>query len=201
MNSSLSASVWWRRGIFTLFGILFAFEGLNYIGVLSHKVDYTWFGRLFSTIAIFGILQLFDWLFHNKLSTRLPLAVWTLTGTLLLFDFIGDIFSFYTRWMWYDQVAHFLSGPLVVCSLLITLEAVKTQARWHVPRSMIYTLALGMSTIFAVLYEIEEYLEDYFFQAHRLGDGPDTVNDLMLNFLGGTALLLCVVGYRGVKRG
>ncbi len=167
--------------------------------MLSYRVDYTWFGRLFSTIAIFSILQLLDWLFRRKLDTPLPLAVWALTGILLLFDFIGDIFSFYTRWMWYDQVAHFISGPLVVASLLITLEAVRSQARWNTPRLVTYGLTIGISTIFAVLYEIEEYLEDYFFGTHRLGDGPDTVNDLMLNLLGGCVLIAFVISYRAIK--
>lgn len=79
-------------------------------------------------------------------------------------------------------------------------EEVALRLKWRCPRAVTYGLALGASTIFAVLYEVEEYLEDYFFQTNRLGDGPDTANDLMLNLFGGALLIVCLMGYRAWTR-
>lgn len=200
MKLSPFVSMLWRKGISVMFIGMLLFELLNYLGILSFKVDYTWFGRLFSTVVMFGILQLIDGLFRWKFQTRLQGSVWVLAALLLWSDFIGDIFQFYTRWTWYDQAIHFISGPVVTAALLIALETVREKARWNTPRAVTYVLAVGVNTIFSVLYEIEEYLEDYFFQTNRLGDGPDTVNDLMMSLIGGSLFIGCVAVYRALQR-
>jgi len=49
------------------------------------------------------------------------------------------------------------------------------------------------------MYEIEEYLEDYFTGSHRLGDGLDTAEDLMFNIVGGLVVLSIIVIYLKIK--
>ena len=60
-------------------------------------------------------------------------------------------------------------------------------------------MALCLNVLFAVLYEIEEYSEDFFYGTNRLGDGPDTANDLMLNLIGGAIIILAIMAYRAIR--
>ncbi len=185
-----------QKIVFVVFGGLFLFELLNYTNVLSFKIEFTWFGRVMSTFVLFAILRSVDVLFQRKLGTHLQSRVWFIMTFLLFFDFFGDILGLYGKWTSYDQVVHFLSGPALVASLILVFERIADRLNWRSPRAVTYGLALGTSTIFAVLYEVEEYLEDFFFGTHRLGDGPDTANDLMLNMIGGVLLIAVFVGYR-----
>ncbi len=185
-----------QKMVFVVFGGLFLFELLNYTNILSFKVDFTWFGRVVSTFVMFAILRSIDVIFQRKLGTHLQSRVWFIMTFLLFFDFFGDILGLYGKWMYYDQVVHFLSGPALVTSLILVFERIADRLKWWSPRAVTYGLALGASTIFAVLYEVEEYLEDFFFGTHRLGDGPDTANDLMLNLIGGALLITVFVSYR-----
>lgn len=189
-----------RCGLSLVFiGIAF-FELLNYLNVLHFSVDYTWFGRLFSTLFIFTTLLLIDLIVWRTLQIRLDGKIWLFLAILLTFDFLGDIFHFYTRWEWYDQLVHFMSGLVLVTVLGLCFEQIVTRKGWNIPLPMLYLLVLGVNTIFAVLYEIEEYSEDYLYHTHRLGDGPDTVNDLLLNLVAGVLTVVCILSYRSLTR-
>ncbi len=188
--ADLVPAMWIRRILSLTFVGLFVFEVLNYFQFLSFHVDYTWLGRFVSTLVMFGALRLIDEGFRRKLGTRLQGKVWLLMTVLLWFDFLGDVFGFYSRWMWYDQVVHFLSGVLLVSCLWIVVRTCATRLQWIVPNSVLAVLVLGINTMFAVLYETEEYLEDVFFGTNRLGDGFDTTNDLLLNLVAGVLVIL-----------
>jgi cation transport ATPase len=188
--------MWIRRSLYLLFGGIFLFEVLNYVHILSFPIDFTWLGRVTSTLVVFGILRAVDEVLKRTIGTRLQGTIWILMTIVLLVDFFGDVFGLYGRFEYYDQVAHFFSGPLLVISLLLVLETLCKRLRWNHSKAVTYLLALGINTIFAVFYEIEEYLEDYFFHSHRLGDGPDTANDLMLNLFGGIVLILVYIAYQ-----
>ncbi len=191
-----TTSAWVRRTLSVMFGGLFLFEFLNYLKVFQYQVDYTWFGRFFSTLVLFGILRVIDEVFKRTLKRRLQGTVWFVMAGLLWLDFCGDIFHFYSRWGWYDQFVHFMSGICLVVCLILVFETCVVRLRWKLPSGIIFILALGINTIFAVAYELEEYLEDYFFHTQRLGDGFDTANDLMLNLLAGALTILGVVVWR-----
>lgn len=189
-----------RRTLYVIFASIFIFECLNYMKVLSFHVDYTWFGRLVSTLTVFGLLRLIDLFFRRKTGAPLSGKIWLLLAGLLAIDFVGDVLGFYRRWEWYDQLVHFVSGPVLVASLILACERLADYFHWNAPRALTYSLALGITTIFAVLYEIEEYSEDFFYQTNRLGDGPDTVNDLLMNLIGASVLILGLVVYRVLRK-
>lgn len=52
--------------------------------------------------------------------------------------------------------------------------------------------AVLVVSFFGALYEIEEYLEDFFTASMRLGDGPDTANDIMLNVIGAAVAVVII---------
>jgi uncharacterized membrane protein YsdA (DUF1294 family) len=75
----------------------------------------------------------------------------------------------------------------------------KNAKQWRIPDEVLYLLALGINVIVAVLYEVEEYLEDFFTLSQRLGDGPDTANDMMVNLIGGAGCMVGVLVYKKIK--
>ncbi|MEK7102586.1 MAG: hypothetical protein AAB912_03080, partial [Patescibacteria group bacterium] len=46
---------------------------------------------------------------------------------------------------------------------------------------------MAFVTLFGVIYELEEYAETVWLQNNRLGDVFDTMDDILLNMLGGIA--------------
>lgn len=189
------------RGLaYILFGGLFVFEGLNYLQILSFRVDYTWFGRMVSTAGVFLMALLMDRGLQKKWNAALPRLVWLFLSFLVLIDFLGDVLGFYSRWMWYDRIAHFLSGFWLVGSLFLVFELFYSRGRWRYPESVQYLLILGTDVFLAVFYEIEEYLEDKIFLTNRLGNGPDTANDLLMNMMGAVIVIFCIAGYRLLVR-
>lgn len=192
----LRGAIWMRAIAQILFGSLMAFEFFNWIHLLSFRVVYGWFGRIFSTTFIFVILSGLSVLYRKKMQVEMHGVIWFAGSVLILTDFFGDAFFFYDRWVWYDQLAHFLSGGLIVGSLIIVFRDLFRFFGWKLPFFIAMIAALLTSTFFGVLYELEEYLEDVLIHTHRLGDGPDTANDLMMSLLGGVLILLIVTGYR-----
>ena len=94
---------------------------------------------------------------------------------------------FYGRYGWYDQAMHLVGGGVVMAIVLAVFS--KVSIRFELPIAAVLVLAIGLVALFGSFYEIEEYLEDRFYHGHtvRLGDGPDTADDLMWNLVGGAA--------------
>ena len=162
------------------------FEFLNLIGVFYFEIDFTWFGLLFTALVVWTILESVHFLIKKHLGKGLPAWVFLLATFSLALDAFGDIFGWYGMFLKYDTITHFVGGATVAAILgyvILRLEAAEK-------------IALGMGNIFFILtvmafamafgsiYEIEEYLEDYFRGSNRLGDGPDTANDMLLNTFG-----------------
>ena len=191
---------WAKLLAYTLFVGLFLFELLNYLGVLSFQVEFTWLGRMISTAGVFFIIVALDAISRQLI--RLPLSHGVLLcGTVLLsIDFWGDILSLYQRYPWYDQVAYFLSGPILVGAFLLLYVPIVRRLHWRVPPAVVAIGALFTSVFLAVIYELEEYTEDAFYGTNRLGDGADTANDLALNLAGGLIMLVGIALVRSVQK-
>lgn len=176
------------------------FDILNALRILPYGVEFTHVGRVISTGGVALVLYLIEKLVHQNIGVRLSGYVW-MAGTLIVgIDFVGDVLRLYGSWQPYDQFAHFLSGPLLVGALLLALSTIAHHQHWQMPRVIFYLLVLGIDLMVAVLYEIEEYLEDVLTLSHRLGDGPDTVNDILMNLVGGAGLILAIVVYEKAKQ-
>jgi murein DD-endopeptidase MepM/ murein hydrolase activator NlpD len=171
-----------------LFVGLIIFEFLNLIAVLNFPLDFSWFGLIITAAAVWLVVELLARFSKEPkfLKFALPLSF---LGVFI--DASGDIFRFYSRFGWYDKAAHLLVSG--IAAYLIFLVSRRFFEQFN---PLIHSLfVLGISNLFGVLYEIEEYLEDLLIRQGRwlrLGDGPDTVNDLLFNLLGGLAVMMWV---------
>lgn len=173
---------------FLLF-ILLVFEYLNHLKILHFNLQFTWIGLMITMSAIWITLELaFFWMRQKCNYARYGYLLFIATLGVYI-DFFGDILSLYNRYSWYDQTAHFIGGA---AGGIIVLEIIKIINDCHKIKlkfSGISFFSWMTAGFLCLLYEIEEYLEDFYTGSHRLGDGFDTANDLMLGIWGALAII------------
>ncbi len=159
-------------------------------------MDFTWLGLILTSLAILGGLEVTNFVLKKRTHTQIPSLIWPLALGVVVLDAGGDFFHFYSRWSWYDQVAHLLGGAVAAAVIYIIFIAVAQVHHWSHPQHLSLTYALGLATTLGVLYEIEEYLEDYFNLTNRLGSAQDTVNDLLMNLIGAFLIISLIKIFR-----
>lgn len=177
------------RHIARLFlGGLLLLEILAWTGVLAIDLDFTWLGLMVTLAVSWGFVEILLNRVHRKIADE-----WS--GWLLLFvafplaiDAIGDMVNLYSRFLRYDQVAHFAGGFASMAVLSYMVWAYFRIHRIRLPKKVLFLYSLGLASIAGILYESEEFFEDVLFSSKRLGDGYDTVIDLLLNLLGGIVM-------------
>lgn len=166
---------------------LFTFEVLNWVRILHYSLDFTWFGLIITAVIAWTIIECLNYYFIRRTGHGLPGAVMLIAGLALYIDALGDILRFYSTYSWYDQTAH-LANSVAVAAVALTILLRK---KINFGRMGTGILSISIATSFGVLYELEEYLEDYFTGSNRLGPGTDTVDDLLWNLIG--ALIIVVL--------
>src|SRR3989344_3132475 len=173
-----------------LFVSVLAFEILNLVGILNFEITFSWFGLIITAVAVWGCTE-FLW---DKLGEMRALKkAWLLffiTASLLL-DLFGDVYGWYGQFGWYDRLAHFIGGMVAAIAVTIILRVKNILPDISIrPRfsfSVQLLIVLGIVSILGLLYEFEEYAETIFLNNNRMGDLYDTMDDLLLNELGGIA--------------
>lgn len=177
----------------TAIGGLLGFEYLNYLGVLHYTLTFSWLGLLLTGLSMWLLVELASLVLKAKIGSPLPWPAMLFGAGGIYVDAVGDIGKYFARFGSYDQFAHFTITGLVAG--LFVWFFWMLQKHGHFPAGSFFLVATAflVANLLGMLYEIEEYLEDYFTGSHRLGDGPDTANDLLLNLLG--AFFACGILY------
>lgn len=173
-----------------LFLGLILFEFLNLIGFLNIPLDFSWFGLIITASFVWLVIEL---LIYKLKKQQYLVTILGLSFLVVFLDALGDICHFYSNFGMYDKFLHLLAGVVIAFLIFILTKDLFRNRRLH------SVFVLGFANLFAVLYEIEEYLEDVFIHHRplRLGTGPDTADDLLMNLVG--ALFIIFVIYLGEK--
>jgi hypothetical protein len=114
-------------------------------------------------------------------SAALALGVW--------FDAAGNFAHLYSRFSWWDQLAHGVGSAAVAVAVWYVLALMAKQGRLGVSKGWRSLITISLTTTLACVYEMSEYLGDLWFQTHRVTDLYDTADDMLWNTL---AVLLVV---------
>ncbi|TSC82075.1 MAG: hypothetical protein G01um101420_605 [Parcubacteria group bacterium Gr01-1014_20] len=115
---------------------------------------------------------------------------------ILAFHFLAGSLGWYDQIWWLDIIMHMAGGAWValLAAHLITIRKIISSDRHFLER---YILILGAVALVGVLWEFYEYLADVFLlKVHPINFAPnpkllpDTLSDLLNDFLGGTATVL-----------
>jgi uncharacterized membrane protein YjdF len=171
---------------------LILFELFNQFGILDFTLDFTWFGLAITSIIAWVVLESVSRSLKKSCGQPMNAFAFLFAVGVVYVDALGDILHFYSKFGWYDQTAHFLGG-MAIAGLAFDLLWQSNKCRkivlgnWGLSFFSVFTASFVL-----ILYELEEYLEDVFTGSHRLGDGPDTANDLMMGVLGAFVIIVIV---------
>ena len=164
---------------------LILFETLNLFGVLHFTLDFSWLGLIITSTVSLIALEVIYYLKRSDLPPTLP---YLLAAIGLWIDALGDMAHMYGKYAWYDQFAHLFGGAVLMSLAILLLMSLLEKG--GIPILLALFICLSFASFAGNFYEIEEHLEDRFYHGRqvRLGDGPDTVDDIILNTLGGIAV-------------
>jgi len=178
-----------------VFAIVILFELLNGFGVLHVPLDFSWFGLIITSgVAWIAIELLFGRLGDGR---KLRIAM-LLSLMAVLLDAAGDVFRLYSRVIWYDKALHIIGGAVVAYLVYLLVERAIGALR---PSTQMLFM-VGVANLLGAAYEIEEWLEDVWVHGKmlRLGDGPDTADDLLMNIVGAVMVAGIIVVYESRKK-
>ncbi|MBU0612854.1 hypothetical protein KKB10_02450 [Patescibacteria group bacterium] len=166
------------------------------------SINYDAFDRrvALSATAIFaGVTFLVvDKVVRKKHQLSLPWFVALAVVFSVWLDAIGNFWYLYTKFSWWDDLAHFagsLSVAVLVYSIFLILREKKTITLSNFHFS---TYVFSVAVLVTIFYELTEYFGDLLFEMQRVGARYDTSSDLTYDVLG--ALVVVLVGNRISKK-
>lgn len=191
-----------------LFGALLAFEFLNWIGVIAVRPEFTWMGLMITGGLVWAAVELVNRWMRTSFRESLPWFAFAVAFLPVLYDAVGDMAHFYGQFSWYDQYGHAQGAGASALFVFIVFWVLTKVGRVSWGLRLRSLLAFTTAVTVGVFYELEEYGEDLLACYHRdliptflerviscgyrFGDALDTGNDLFMNVVGGTVVLLII---------
>lgn len=175
-----------------LFAGLFIFELLNWIGILNFSLEFTWLGLMLTSGAVWLACELIVKSFsHDELPARTQGLTFIGAAIPIYADALADMNRWYGAIRHYDKYMHFLGGAAAAGLVMFVIYAYAKKKRptFIVSNNWVAWISFFIAVSLGVLYEFEEYLEDYFTGSHRSGGSWDSVGDLIFDTLGGILVI------------
>lgn len=141
------------------------------------------------------VLSLIPLFMAHFLSVKLPVP-FVLATTIFVFStiFLGEVLNFYERLWWWDVVLHGTSALGIGMVGFLFLFMLFEGDRFAAPPSAIAFLTFCLAMTVGVIWEVFEFLMDYFFGLNMQKSGlGDTMGDIMINAIG--SALAALAGY------
>src|SRR3990167_1136830 len=168
--------------------ILATVEFLAVIHIIPYQPQFTSLGLLFTSAAVWIFLELAQSFLERRHASIRARWVILISVTSVYLDAFGDFFFLYARIPHYDAFLHFFAS---ISATVLVWHLLEVGVSKRYSRRFLLTFTVCLVITFGTVYEISEYIEDFFTGSHRLGDGFDTANDLLLDSLG--ALMIVVL--------
>lgn len=186
-------------------GITILFEIILIFTVILNIVSKQWSNLTLIITAIICIILPFIITYAaNKKNLMLPSTFQPITVTFILLTlYFGEFLKFYTMFWWWDLFLHGAFGSYGVIIAMHLIQGV-IQKEKHVSTKRFTTFSLIFAFCFSItlgtLWEIFEFLGDYFFKANMVNGGlEDTATDLIVKVAG--ALITSLIYYFGKLNG
>ncbi len=190
--SSPEYAAWlWRIPLIVL--MIIEFASLNdYIGP---DPTFTALGLLIQSFVFYCFFEVINY-FIKKYGKTPPWWVASSMVGLLGIDAIGDYLYWYDTFIYFDAILHFLVPMAGTLGIWAIRHAFQLPTNY---KTILFSIVPCIMTL-ATMYEIEEYLEDVITGSHRLGDGFDTANDLLMALVGTLFPVTLYYSYQGMQR-
>lgn len=105
-------------------------------------------------------------------------------------DALGNFQHLYAQYWWYDRLTHAVGG-LAVSALFMDLAlARRLITKSSVSTTLVLWFGFLLGQFVAAMYEVSEWLGDWWFATERVRGPYDSPRDLFFNALGGLVILL-----------
>lgn len=105
-------------------------------------------------------------------------------------DALGNFQHLYARFWWYDRVTH-AAGGLAASALFMDLALVRrTLSAINITPTLALWFGFLLGQFVAAMYEVSEWLGDWWFATERVRGPFDAPRDLFFNAVGGLIILV-----------
>lgn len=180
-------------------GVAILFEIISLISAFFNIISKQWFSLYLLFLLIICITLPFI-ITHiaNKKDLRLPPSFQLVSlSFILLAQYFGEFLIFYTIFPWWDLFLHgAFGGYTVIIGFYLIQDIFKKEENASKQKFAIFTIifAFSLSITLGVLWEIFEFLGDYFFKTDMTsGSLEDTMTDLIIKV--SLALVTSIIYY------
>lgn len=146
-------------------------------------------GALIVTALVTGVaVMVFDrWLV--KRGMRLSWITFLLVAGSVWLDALGNFQHLYGGFWWWDRLTHTVGGMALSAAFIDLFLAFRRNGRLPVGWSWAAWMGVLVGQLLGSIYEISEWLGDYWFHTQRVTGVYDAPHDLFQNLVGGLVVL------------
>ncbi|MDD5039973.1 MAG: hypothetical protein PHY34_02375 [Patescibacteria group bacterium] len=177
------------------FSAWIVFEFLNWIEVLHFSLDFTWSGLIVTSGSVWLAVEVISNRVRKATGEPFPWFVFLGAFLSVSVDAMGDVAHWYSKYMWYDQMAHAFGGGMTALLAFYLFWHLRQAGKLGIGKKLTGFIAVIMTMALGTCYEMEEYIEDKIrgVVGKRLGDGIDTADDMMWNMIGAIVVVLILM--------
>ncbi len=141
-----------------------------------------------TNVASVMALLLFDrWLI--KKGSRLSLITFLFVAISVWLDALGNFQHMYAGFWWWDRVTHTIGGMALSALFIDIFLALRRSGKLTASWGFSAWMGLLVGQLIGSIYEISEWLGDYWFHTQRVTGLYDSPHDLFQNLMGGLLVL------------
>lgn len=152
---------------------------------------------LTNVVTAAAVLYFSKWL--RRRGGKLSLLTFILVASAVWLDALGNFQHLYAGFWWWDRLTHTVGGMALSAGFIdyfLARRKVGMQASWNVAA----WLGVLVGQLIGSIYEISEWLGDFWFDTHRVQGLYDTPRDLFQNLVGGLTVLLLMFLVNKLRR-
>jgi len=173
--------------------VLIAIELIGNYDRLSRQVALS-----FTALVVLALILFIKRYFIN--SDKLLGATALAASLGVWFDALGNFWQFYTKFLWWDKVAHGVGAASTAVAVASFFLILQQRGKLQMSLRMHWFVWVSVTMLLAGIYEITELFGDEWFGLDRLIDIYDTPDDLRWNLLGAMIASGVMVGLNKGKK-
>lgn len=142
-----------------------------------------------TNIATAAAVFLFDRSLRKK-GSRLSVVTLLFVASSVWLDALGNFQHMYAGFWWWDRVTHTVGGMALSAIFIDIFLSLRRSGRLQASWGFAAWMGVLLGQLVGSVYEISEWLGDYWFHTERVRGPYDTPHDLFQNLLGGLLVLL-----------
>jgi len=168
-----------------------------FVVTVSALFEQQWLGAFTGFVVLF--LTFAPAMIERRLRLALPVEFTLITCVFLYASFaLGEAGDYYEKVWWWDLALHGLSALTIGIIGFLIIYVFYMTNRIQIAAGWIATIAFALAVAVGTLWEIFEFLMDWFFGMNMQKSGLiDTMTDLLINAIG--AAIAALIGYFYVK--